>query len=191
MCTYSRPWAVCSVVLRLRFHPNSTFFGVRHVGLSLYQSLMGTLFVVCETVTSLRRCGGTYGSPSNYNIYIMWPPISHDWGHHVAGRQCPSVTLHESTHLSLLRGGWHSGDRGSCLRKPGCAQTTWSIDHAPRPPGSSIKAQSFSGGQEPQKTDTRHGKDGCLLDELYTLTHTKKLVLSKTASATLTEQTTI
>ena len=30
-----------------------------NVGLCSYQSLIGTLFVVCETVTHLRRCGGT------------------------------------------------------------------------------------------------------------------------------------
>ena len=29
------------------------------VGLCLYQNLIGILFVVCETVTHLRRCGGT------------------------------------------------------------------------------------------------------------------------------------
>ena len=29
------------------------------VGLCLYQSLIGILFVVCETVSHLRRCGGT------------------------------------------------------------------------------------------------------------------------------------
>ena len=29
------------------------------VGLCLHQSLIGMLFVVCETVTHLRRCGGT------------------------------------------------------------------------------------------------------------------------------------
>ena len=32
---------------------------LQHVGLCLYQSLIGILFVVCETVTHLRRCGGT------------------------------------------------------------------------------------------------------------------------------------
>ena len=29
------------------------------VGLCLYQSLIGILIVVCETVTHVRRCGGT------------------------------------------------------------------------------------------------------------------------------------
>ena len=40
------------------------------VGLCLYQCLIGILFVVCETVTHLRRCGGTKLVPGELIIKL-------------------------------------------------------------------------------------------------------------------------
>ena len=63
---------------------------VARVGLCLYQSVIGMLFVVCETVTHLRRCDGTRLVLREISKNkTVWSPISHDWGHHVAGEERP------------------------------------------------------------------------------------------------------
>ena len=57
-----------------------------HVGLCLYQSLIGILFVVCETVTHFRRCGGTRLVPRKIiiKLYVVsklsWLGSPRGWG---------------------------------------------------------------------------------------------------------------
>ena len=56
----------------------------RPVGLCFYQSLIGILIVVCETVTHLGRCGGTRLVPRENKLYVASNPSRlvspHGWG---------------------------------------------------------------------------------------------------------------
>ena len=73
-----------------------------YVGLCLYQSLIGILFVVCENVSHLRRCGGTRLVPREIIIKYLWSPISHDWGHHAAGEEKPHSRTSKLVFKTLL-----------------------------------------------------------------------------------------
>ena len=86
------------------------------VGSCLYQSLVGILFVACETVTHLRRCGGT--RLVSRELIIKLYVVSNlmigvtTW----LGKKSPSAALRNST-LLLLSARWLSGLRDFCLRE--------------------------------------------------------------------------
>ena len=107
------------------------------VGLCLYQSLIGIIFVACETtVARLRRCGGTYGYPSNYNKYdvasnLLWLGSPRGWEGKPLSRTSKPLPI--------------------CLSSPADDDTPDIVtpvsasQPVPRPPGSSISSDEGYG----------------------------------------------